>query len=232
MKGGNHLLAEKLLKSASAKLIHAKVQEIRAADDRYSIRAHSRDKELLEDYDLVFLAAIQTPGDIQITPADKASQIGRSYQRVFASFYNSPPRLGKDPAPVILSTSQEAEFNSVGEYDSTTGDDFVLWKAFSKAPLDLEKPDALFPKDSHCETFAWWAYPVYETDERKRDIPFCLDGRGLFYCNAIEGTASAMEMAVIGAKNCVLLASNRLKGRTADIDSIDSGGAKGPRSKL
>jgi hypothetical protein len=31
----------------------------------------------------------------------------RSYQRVFASFYNSPPRLGKDPAPVILSTSQE-----------------------------------------------------------------------------------------------------------------------------
>ena len=31
----------------------------------------------------------------------------RSYQRVFASFYSSPPRLGKDPAPVILSTSQE-----------------------------------------------------------------------------------------------------------------------------
>ena len=30
-----------------------------------------------------------------------------------------------------------------------------------------------------------------------------LAGRGLFYCNAIEGTASAMEMAVIGAKNCV-----------------------------
>eukprot|EP00435_Cladocopium_sp_Y103_P063935 s339_g25.t1 len=110
-----------------------------------------------------------------------------------------------------------------------------------EAPLDLEKSDALFPKDSHCETwrpvfgarletFAWWAYPVYETDERKRDIPFCLDGRGLFYCNAIEGTASAMEMAVIGAKNCVLLASNRLKGRTVDIDSTC--GAKGPRSKL
>jgi hypothetical protein len=31
----------------------------------------------LQDYDLVFLAAPQTPGDIQITPADKASQIGR-----------------------------------------------------------------------------------------------------------------------------------------------------------
>eukprot|EP00435_Cladocopium_sp_Y103_P062959 s337_g24.t1 len=133
VKGGNHLLAEKLLKSASAKLIHAKVQEIRAADGRYSIRAHSKDKELLEDYDLVFLAAPQTdPGDIQITPA-VSSQIGRSYQRVFASFYTEPPsRLGKDPAGVILSTSQEAEFNSVGEYDSTMGDDVVLWKAFSK----------------------------------------------------------------------------------------------------
>ena len=35
-------------RAAGAKLIHAKVQEIRAAE-RYSIRAHSRDKELLED---------------------------------------------------------------------------------------------------------------------------------------------------------------------------------------
>ena len=27
------------------------------------------------------------------------------------------------------------------------------------------------------DTFAWWAYPVYETsDERGRDVPFCLDG--------------------------------------------------------
>ena len=40
---------EKWSYRAGAKLIHAKVQEIRAADDRYSIRAHSRDKELLED---------------------------------------------------------------------------------------------------------------------------------------------------------------------------------------
>lgn len=120
VKGGNHLLAEKLLKSASAKLIHAKVHEIRAAE-RYSIRAHSRDKELLEDYDLVFLAAPQTdpPSDIRITPA-LSSQIGRSYQRIFASFYSSPPRLGQNPAPVVLSTSQEAEFNSVGEYDIRT----------------------------------------------------------------------------------------------------------------
>jgi hypothetical protein len=40
------------------------------------------------------------------------------------------------------------------------------------------------------ETFAWWAYPVYETDERKRDIPFCLDGdsvwNGLIFVGEIS----------------------------------------------
>eukprot|EP00913_Durusdinium_trenchii_P029012 g27202.t1 len=60
------------------------------------------------------------------------------------------------------------------------------------------------------------------TDERGREIPFCLDDHGLFYCNAIEAAASAMEMAVIGAKNCVLLAKNRLKGLTEKIDKTRS----------
>eukprot|EP00434_Breviolum_minutum_P039441 symbB.v1.2.035027.t1/scaffold4633.1/size37115/2 len=212
VKGGNHLLAEKLLKSASAEVIHGKVQEIHASKGRYSIRVQMPDKELVQEfrggeYDLVFLAAPQRkPCEIQILP-ELSSDIGRSYQRIYASFYTTSPRssaLGcwNDSAGgTILSTSSEAEFNSIGQYDSTLGNDFAIWKAFSKAPIDLEKPTALFPKDSHCDTFAWWAYPVYETsDERGRDVPFCLDGHGLFYCNAIEGTASAMEMAIIGAK--------------------------------
>jgi len=232
VKGGNHLLAEKLLKSASAEVIHGKVQEIHASKGRYSIKVQMPDKELVQEYDMVFLAAPQRkPCEIQILP-ELSSDIGRSYQRIYASFYASSPRssaLGCKDAGTILSTSAEAEFNSIGQYDSTLGNDFTIWKAFSKAPIDLEKPTALFPKDSHCDTFAWWAYPVYEaSDERGRDVPFCLDGHGLFYCNAIEGTASAMEMAIIGAKNCVLLASNRWKGRLQNIDA----GLETKQSKL
>ena len=41
-------------------------------------------------------------------------------------------------------------------------------------PLPWSAHVLIFPESE--ETFAWWAYPVYETDERKRDIPFCLDG--------------------------------------------------------
>lgn len=39
---------------------------------------------------------------------------------------------------------------------------------------------------------------------------------GLYYSNAIETSASAMEMSLIAAKNSVILASELLRGRQAE----------------
>ncbi|CAE7699200.1 PCYOX1 [Symbiodinium sp. CCMP2456] len=112
-------------------------------------------------------------------------------------------------------------FNSIGLHNSSEKrDDQLIWKVFSPEPLTAEQSKKLFPNGPKCETVGWWAYPKYEaTGKKLADAAFCLDGAGLYYCNAIEEAASAMEMAVLGAKNCVLLASNRLKGATSNIDT-------------
>ncbi|CAK8991376.1 unnamed protein product [Durusdinium trenchii] len=164
--------------------------------------------------------------DALIAGLSEKLTIARKYQQIFATFFRVPPTSSSlactdPPGGTILSTAG-GNFNSLGQYDTTSGSGPQIWKSFSNSPLDVDSEKALFPEKPQ-ETYAWWAYPVYDTeDERGREIPFCLDDHGLFYCNAIEAAASAMEMAVIGAKNCVLLAKNRLKGLTEKIDKTRS----------
>ncbi|CAE7265233.1 PCYOX1 [Symbiodinium microadriaticum] len=225
------MLATKMLESSRAKLHRATVRKVEANDGRYRIHADVQEGEVLtdEDYDLVFLAApLQDSKDLELVgpfKEDLIAKVVRPYQRIYATFFESPPDAKalrcSDPVPgIILSTTGEG-FNSIGLHSSSQKrDDQLIWKVFSPEPLTAEQSKKLFPNGPKCETVAWWAYPKYEaTGKKLADTAFCLDGAGLYYCNAIEEAASAMEMAVLGAKNCVLLASNRLKGATSKIDT-------------
>lgn len=94
-----------------------------------------------------------------------------------------------------------------------------VWKVFSQQPLSQDQlRDMFLSWDSVSET-RWLAYPSYRPPHR-RTPPFILHER-LYYLNAVEWAASAMEMSAISARNVALLAHHRWHRQAAKIDQED-----------
>jgi len=83
------------------------------------------------------------------------------------------------------------------------------WMVPAPDPLTDEQKQQMFLEVEDETSVEWLAYPVFELLQPKEFPPFVLD-EGLFYINAIEKAASAMEMSAIGAKNVALLTNNYL----------------------
>ena len=83
------------------------------------------------------------------------------------------------------------------------------WMVPAPDPLTDEQKQQMFLEIEDETSVEWLAYPVFELLQPKEFPPFVLDD-GLFYINAIEKAASAMEMSAIGAKNVTLLTNNYL----------------------
>ena len=76
------------------------------------------------------------------------------------------------------------------------------------------------------EVFDWLAYPRYRPDERPKLASFVLSPR-LYYVNAVEFAASAMEMSAIAARNVANLAYADWAGKLAHVEQTvgrDGGG--------
>jgi prenylcysteine oxidase/farnesylcysteine lyase len=111
---------------------------------------------------------------------------------------------------VNVEVPSDVEQDEVPKYEAPLHDDPIrVWKVCSPQPLTRDQCLSLFPEtnpdDSVCCN--WLAYPRYIAPYRAAS--FILD-EGVFYINAIEMAASAMEMSAIGAKNAALLARDYL----------------------
>lgn len=94
-----------------------------------------------------------------------------------------------------------------------------VWKVFSQQPLSQEQlRDMFLSWDSVSET-RWLAYPSYRPPQRKTP-PFILHNR-LYYLNALECIASAMELSAMAARNVALLAHHRWHQQAGKIDQED-----------
>lgn len=82
-----------------------------------------------------------------------------------------------------------------------------VWKIFSRTPLTDEQKQWLFHNHTECNEVQWLAYPHYTVPQKF--LSFVLD-HGVFYANAIEWAASAMEMSCLAAKNVALLTERYL----------------------
>ena len=97
-----------------------------------------------------------------------------------------------------------------------------VWKVFSREPLTDVQKQKLFPEATDTKEVIWLAYPHYTPPEKY--LPFVLD-EGVFYVNAIEWAASAMEMSSLSAKNAALLTARYLNktkpssGERSDVRS-------------
>lgn len=94
-----------------------------------------------------------------------------------------------------------------------------VWKVFSHQPLSQEQLRDIFLSWDLVSETRWLAYPSYRPPHRKTP-PFILHNR-LYYLNAVEWAASAMEMSAISARNVALLAHHRWHQQASKIDQED-----------
>ncbi len=98
-----------------------------------------------------------------------------------------------------------------------------VYKVFSREVLTNEQLNHFFTEREKEARITWLAYPHYAPPENFTS--FRLDD-GVFYANAIERAASAMEMGAIGGRNAALLALKSLQS-TEILDEIKTNSVKG-----
>uniref|UniRef100_V9KR20 Prenylcysteine oxidase 1 n=1 Tax=Callorhinchus milii TaxID=7868 RepID=V9KR20_CALMI len=93
-----------------------------------------------------------------------------------------------------------------------------VWKVFSPEPLTKDQLGQLFTSYTTVHETKWSAYPRYSS---RVAIPPIILHNHVYYLNAIEWAASAMEMSAISAKNIALLSFHRWYQR---LDRINQDG--------
>ena len=115
---------------------------------------------------------------------------------------------------VAIEVPSEAPQEEVKDYFKSFEEEPVrVWKLFTPRPLTEDEKKQMFTEVKDEATVDWLAYPKYHPPEQCP--PFILDD-GMFYINAIEKAASAMEMSAIGAKNVALLAREYLLKKSSE----------------
>eukprot|EP00798_Chlamydomonas_sp_ICE-L_P018393 gene18393-24865_t len=114
------------------------------------------------------------------------------------------------PETVFLTEHADSHISSVALKYS--GEEGHVYKAFSQQPLEPNVLEQLFSAEySVLSVDDWKAYPKFSPPERF--APFEL-APGIFYNNAIENAASAMEMSVIVGVNSAILAAKHVNSKT------------------
>ncbi|KAL0182246.1 hypothetical protein M9458_021621, partial [Cirrhinus mrigala] len=120
----------------------------------------------------------------------------------------------------VLTLDKASEIHSLGSLNPVK-----IPKGYSYSPASQPKPlsqknlQQIFLSWDSISEKRWLAYPSYSPPHR-RTPPFILHDR-LYYLNAVEWAASAMEMSAISARNLALLAHHRWYEQTGKIDQED-----------
>ncbi|XP_013069121.2 prenylcysteine oxidase 1-like [Biomphalaria glabrata] len=246
VENGNKEISEALLQESKANFIEANVKTVTLYKDElgtgsisyevdYENQNEKSESTETREYDIVILAAPLEGTKFKIAFADFPGPMppfSQKFHTTVAMFV-----LGKvntttfhldnpDDFPADLFTSQpDSFFNSIGklspvdtaqpEHAYEPGQ--AVWKTFLNKNPNQEEISSLFESREDLRLVDWLAYPEYAPNMKLP--PFQLYDR-LYYINAIESAASAMEMAVIGSRNVALLAYNQWFGHFDKIDEI------------
>lgn len=231
VEGGNKLVPEGLLKFSEANFVRANVQKVELLEDgRFSVKyqeSSSGDHVKMQSFDVVVLAAPLIEGSPSVKFANFSKdfqQYERPYQQIVSTFVKGTLRPAAFNSQVslpdeILTNNDNLLFNSIGKCTPVGNDvksnEESVYKVFSQKPLNKESVEKLFESVNTVKEKVWLAYPHYKPPEKF--VPFILHP-GFYYTNAIELSASAMEMSAIAAKNIALLIFNSWKNAADKID--------------
>ncbi|XP_030849647.1 LOW QUALITY PROTEIN: prenylcysteine oxidase 1 [Strongylocentrotus purpuratus] len=189
--GGNKLVPEQLLQRSGAKLMKSRVHSVeRVAGEnaeRPAFRVTWNEGVKGLKSDVFDIVMMASPIEDDLSGID------------FIGFDHS-----------VTTTSQATTATRPVTFNASR----QLYKVFSTGVLNDTQMEALFESYSEATHRDWLAYPYYQ--ERKAFPGFVL-AEGLFYPNAIEWAASAMEMAVIGSRNSAILAYQYWSGESPEV---------------
>ncbi|KAL9979252.1 hypothetical protein ACROYT_G016887 [Oculina patagonica] len=250
VEGGNWKVCDGLLSTSKATVYkNAKITEVvkttQGSNERpvYTLKGDSQIPD--KQYDIVIVAApfeianyFFDCKDCKQWPVPK--ELGE-FWRTVATFVHGQVNMThfgfstEDDIPEVIGTTETPKnyFNSVGMQEpvesrsNTDPKELPIRKVFSRAELSPSQLNELFLNVDEVKVVSWLAYPHYTPPEKFWS--FVLDD-GVFYVNAIEHSASAMEMSAVSAKNAALLAHQYYTGGTSSAH--DNATPSNPKSEL
>ncbi|GFR83230.1 prenylcysteine oxidase [Elysia marginata] len=250
IQDGNKRMAELLLRESKANLIKGSVNTVALIKDNlgtgsvsyeldYTKATPGSDKETSEsrEYDIVVVAAPLNEGSKnKISFADFPRDVvtfKQDYHKLISMFVQGKVNTtafdvgSQNELPAeIISIAPGCFFNSLKKMtpvspnskpDTPLKPEEAVWRVFFNKDPTEEEINNLFVSHSDLRLVDWWAYPEYQAGA---DLPpFMLYDR-LYYVNAVEAAASAMETALIGGRNVALLAYNQWHGHFDKIDEV------------
>lgn len=230
VKGGNKQVPQKLVSEAQAQVIPGtvvSVQLLQYEGKNYRVGYFDEEKkEQQKDYDIVVIA---TPLHDEVSDIDfedfpsTIENFPQKFHRLTATFVEGKPNPKyydvddiADLPETILTCNDTILVNSQDKKADVFGKPTDVYKFFSNTPPSEDDVKQMFTSKNDIRMVTAMAYPDYSTVGEELP-PFVLHDQ-LYYVNAIELAASAMEMSSIAGKNVALLAYNHWHG---NLDKID-----------
>ncbi|XP_068190851.1 prenylcysteine oxidase 1 [Antennarius striatus] len=249
--GGNKRVCSGLLYHSKSDLISAKVTSIAVkvrpsktgtATSFYEVSYDGESGSAHSLYDIVVIATPLHQGMSDITfsgfsPPIPSHYPGRYHQTVSTLIHGTlnmsylgttEPASEFTVSDILTTDSEGCAINSLSSIDPVhipkgykrpPASQPKVWKVFSQQPLSQEQLQEMFLSWDFVSETRWLAYPSYRLPPRKTP-PFILHNR-LYYLNAVEWAASAMEMSTIAARNVALLAHHRWHQQKSKMDQED-----------
>uniref|UniRef100_A0A8C1T999 Prenylcysteine oxidase 1 n=1 Tax=Cyprinus carpio TaxID=7962 RepID=A0A8C1T999_CYPCA len=203
--GGNKMVCSGLLYHSKAELVPARVTTI-------SMKMRpSKTDSASNFYEVNYVVATLVHGLLNV------SYLGTTEKP--EDFYVSEILTLENKASEINSLSSLNPVKIPKGYSPSPASQRKVWKIFSSQPLSQQHLQQIFLSWDSVFEKRWLAYPSYSPPNR-RTPPFILHDR-LYYLNAVEWAASAMEMSAISARNLALLAHHRWYEQTDKINQED-----------
>ncbi|KAK9110226.1 hypothetical protein Sjap_018286 [Stephania japonica] len=219
VEGGNCQIPAGLIKSSNVTLnLQEEIASISRLGNSYQLNSTKGNSYSCD------IAVIATPLDeVNITFSPPISIPERKLQHTHATFVRGlldPGYFGMNSVadiPQLIATVEipNLPFTCISILKKYSEDD-MTYKIFSRAPLQDTLLDRLFSSRKETIRINWGAYPHFKAPEVF--APFLLDGFHLYYVNAFENAASAIETGAVAAENVARLILSRYPG----LNSQDS----------
>ncbi|XP_002158745.2 prenylcysteine oxidase 1 isoform X2 [Hydra vulgaris] len=229
IKGGNYQICKNLLSISYVNLmLDQEISSIQKCYDNSTKKVYynlefNNDERSKVNYDCVIIAApLEAPKCIlKCNNCLNWPSTQGSFKQIFATFvqgclkYDTFNCKSENEVPSFILTTEnlKLKYTSIGVQTDVYGimPEKKIYKLFSHYKLNDDDLKSCFHLDNSLTpkpVVEWYAYPAYNVPEVF--APFKLDD-GVFYVNAIERAASAMEMSAIGGRNAAILSYQYLE---------------------
>ncbi|KAF6207369.1 hypothetical protein GE061_018610 [Apolygus lucorum] len=222
LEGGNKLLPQKLLAASKATFVNSFVKQIGRQGKQFVVHTESNGTRSESLFDFVIISTPLTvdparKNKIQFTGLLSDITVPGNYWTTVCTVVKgdiNPAYFGfKTPqdVPDLVISVTDSIFNSISTINPVFRGQScgTVWKVFSKKPLTDVELNTMFQNIKFVEHIDWLAYPHYYVKQHSYNFTL---SEGLYYTNAIEWAASAIEMEIIGARNVALLLKNKIQG--------------------